>query len=211
MMRQYSLNDDNLLPVKVTAFDRTKNIVTVQPLIKIVRMDGTTQSRNALAQIPALSIGGGGFHLSFPIKAGDLGWIFAADRDLSLFMQTLKENAPNTSRCHEFGDGFFIPDVLRQYVINAADATAAVLQSTDGMTRIAIDVGGVMRFTAPTSILFDTPTAHFTGSVQIDKNATINGTATITTDAIVAGISVKNHGHVQTAVAGQRTSNGMIT
>lgn len=214
-MRQFSLNFDHILPASVISYDRDNNVVEVQPMIQIVKLDGTPISRHPLASVPAVSMGGGGFHINFPLKNGDLGWIFATDRDYTTFMQTLKESAPNSTRAHKFSDSLFMPDVLRQYTINGADTTAMVIQSTDSNTRIAIDVGGNMRITAPTQLLVDTPLAKFTHDVEIDGNllvklnSTINGNETVDGTLTVDGIDVNTHGHISSS-PGTRTSGNMI-
>lgn len=205
-LRKFALQFDHVLPASIISYDRKNNVAQVQPLIQIVKLDNTTMSRHPLASVPVVSLGGGGFNINFPLKKGDLGWIFATDRDYTTFLQTLQESAPNSSRAHKFDDSLFLPDVLRQYTINAADETAMVIQSTDSTTRIAIDIGGVIRVTAPTSLLFDTPTAKFLHDVEIDgnlhvvENAVVDGT--LTND----GINVTTHGHISES-PGNRTGN----
>jgi phage gp45-like len=107
-----------------------------------------------------------------------------------------------------------------------------VIQTTDAATRISIDKGKIT-ITAPTSVKIDTPIATFTkdvhiqGNVQIDKNLNVTGlmqvyggfnataggnqVCTLPQSTTIGGIAVYGHGHIQTAVAGQRTSAGMIS
>lgn len=202
LLRRFDLNNNQMLPAEIVGYDRDTNVATVQPLIMWVDVNNGTHSRPELEQIPVLSLGGGNFHISFPFKAGDLGWIFAADRDISLYLQSLKETKPSTGRCHRFEDAIFIPDVMRQYSISGEDSEAMVIQSTDGTTRVSVRKDNI-KLTAPTEIVFDTPLATFTGDVVVDK------TITVTTDAVVAGISVVGHGHISSA-PGSRTGGGMI-
>jgi hypothetical protein len=211
-LRQFALRFDHALPASVISYDRTNNIAEVQPLIQVVTLDGTPISRHPLASVPVVSLGGGGFHMNFPLKSGNLGWIFATDRDYTTFMQTLKESVPNSTRAHKFEDSLFLPDVMRQYAINAADATAMVVQSTDGTTRIAIDVGGAIRITAPTGALIDTPLATFThdveikGNLTVDVNSHVKGNETVDGTLTNDGIDVTTHGHVSES-PGVRTGN----
>lgn len=225
----HDLTRDHLLPAKVLSFNREKNVATVQPLVMLIDMNDTPRLRPTIADIPVLSLGGGGFHISFPLKPGDIGWIQAADRDISLFMQTLDTAKPNTLRKSKFSDSWFVPDVFRQYVINAEDAGAMVIQTTSGSTRIAISEG-IINITAPTSVKIDTPMATFTkdvhiqGNLSVDKNATVTGmtqvnggfaaaggqVCTLPNTTTVGGISVYGHGHIETNAAGGRTSGGMV-
>lgn len=203
------------MPVVVEAYDRTNNVVTVTPLIQLVKLDGTTIQRNAYGQIPALALGGGGFFINFPLKQGDLGWILASDRDLSLFRQTLATAAPNTSRCHRFEDGWFIPDVFRKYTLNSADVSndAMVISSTDGTTRISI-WEDFIQITAPSELLVTSPQSTFSGSVTINENLTVLGTSMLTgqvtadADILVgsSGLSVLQHYHTAQGATANTTT-----
>jgi hypothetical protein len=221
----HGLKLDKLIPAEVMAFDRAQNLATVKPLIMVVDTNDQTRSRLPIGNVPVLSLGGGGFHVSFPLKQGDIGWIMAADRDLSLFLQSLKESGPNTFRKHTFADSWFIPDVFRQYTINAADANAMVIQSTDGSTRISISEGNV-NITAPTGVLVTTPLATFSQNVQVNGNLVVTGATTVNggfnangsgsagvtlpTQTTIGGITVYGHGHISSS-PGSRTSGGMIS
>lgn len=209
-MRQQILTDDNVLPAKVISYDRATNVAQVQPMIKIVGLDDSTLSRNPLANIPVISLGGGGFHINFPLKKGDLGWIFACDRDIAIYLETLAESPPNSTRVHDFGDGMFVPDVLRQYTINSGDDTnaAMVIQSTDGTTRISIWENNI-QITAPTQVTVNTPQTTFTGNVTIQQNLTVDQNATVTETLTVDGTDVNSHGHISES-PGTRTAGGMI-
>ena len=132
---------DDMLPAMVVAFDRTKNRMTVKPLINLITTGGQRVSRAMLASVPVLQIGGGGFVLNFPFKPGDLGWIKSNDRDISLFLQSYSESAPNTKRIHSFEDAVFIPDVMRGWTIAGEDESGVVLQSLDGSVKVSLTAG----------------------------------------------------------------------
>lgn len=142
---------DDCLPAVVIAAP-VRGRVTVQPQIMMGATDGQKVSRAQIASVPVLNIGGGGFVLSFPIKPGDFGWIKASDRDISLFLQGMKEEWPNTKRMHSFEDGFFIPDVMKAWTLNGEDTERAVFQSLDGLSRIAVG-DGVVKITAPSVVI----------------------------------------------------------
>ena len=130
---------DDMLPCEVLSFDRTKSPprVQVKPLIMMVATDGTKLTRAPVASVPVAQWGGGGFMASFPIKKGDLGFIKASDRDISLFLNSFKEVSPQTKRMHSFSDGFFMPLALTGYVLASEDSNNFVLQSLDGTQKIA--------------------------------------------------------------------------
>jgi hypothetical protein len=193
MFRNHQLRDDNLLPAQVISFNRTTNVATVQPMIMKVDTSGNNITPNQIVLVPVLSLGGGGFHISFPLVEGSLGWIYAADRDMALFQQTLTMQPPNTTRCHTFNDSMFIPDVFYKYTINASDADAMVIQSVDGTTRISISEGQVNIF-APTSVTVTTPQATFTNNVTIEGDLTVDKNVTVDGDTTVTGATYTNGG-----------------
>ena len=172
---------DDMLPAVVIAYDRTTNRATVQPQIMLGTTSGEKVSRAQIASVPVLNIGGGGFVLSFPIKPGDLGWIKASDRDLSLYLQAgaASEEWPNTRRMHSFQDGLFIPDVLRGFTLAGEDADRVTIQAVDGSTRIAI-APGLVKITA--------------ANVQMTGNLIVAGEVT----ASGIPLSTHKHGGVQT-------------
>lgn len=131
---------NGMLPARVVAFngDRNNPRVTVEPLIMLVTTENKQVTRAQIASIPVFQFGAGGMMLSFPIKTGDLGWIKANDRDISVFLQGHKKSRPQTFRKNNFADAVFFPDSMRGYSINAEDEENTVLQTADGSSRLAV-------------------------------------------------------------------------
>lgn len=192
-MNKQLMSTDDMLPARVIAFDREKNRAQVLPLIEMISTAGERVSRAQIASVPVMQIGGGGFILNFNLKPGNLGWIKANDRDISLFLQSYAQTAPNTKRLHCFEDAVFIPDVMTGYTINEEDAENAVLQTLDGSCRVAIWADRV-KITAPLVVL-DTPTTEITGDVTIAGDVDLAGTLTTPEDVVAAGISLNSHTH----------------
>ena len=153
---QMMKNTDGMLPAKVLSYNRETNRVKVQLLITLVTTGGEQVPRPTVASLPVLQIGGGGFTLNFPLTGGDLGWVMASDRDISLFLQTYAQAQPNTQRVKNFSDGLFIPNVMTQYSIDEEDEDCVVLQSLDGTTKISI--GDLeLNIKSPLKIILDAP------------------------------------------------------
>ena len=221
---------DGCLPATVQSYDRVSNIATVRPLVSVVAASGESVPRAAVASVPVLALGSGEFFINFPLKPGDLGWIIANDRDISLYKQGLAESRPNTLRKHSFEDGLFVPDILRNYTIDAEDLDAnLVVQHKDGKVRVAvwekqvkitadktfmrIKDDGMIEVEAPKGILFDTPQVEFTGTFitgtvrkygQQGGGSTMDGslhtTQDIKSDTDVQAQSVSLYDHVHTGV-----------
>jgi phage baseplate assembly protein gpV len=195
VLRKAMMGVDDCLPAIVIAYDRATNRATVQPQIQMLTTGGERVSRAQVASVPVLQLGAGGFVLSFPVLPGDLGWIKASDRDISLYLQQgMNEEVPNTARLHSFQDGWFIPDtMMRQVVLDGEDAERVVLQTLDGATRVAIGTDTVIvtgsarvEVRAP-EVLIDSPAVQITGDLQVDGEVTGNGIA----------LSTHTHGEVQ--------------
>lgn len=135
---------DGQLPAVVMSYDRVSNTATIRPEIYVVGTDGNLTARAEVARVPVLALGGGGFTIRFPVKAGDRGWLEASDRDISVFNQqaTGATSAPPTARTHSFSDGRFIPDSFARAVIAEEDSDAVVIQSLNGGVRLAIGNDG---------------------------------------------------------------------
>lgn len=172
---------DSMLPAKVLAYDRENNVATVQPLIALLTTDGSRVPRAQVARVPVLAMGGGGFVINFPLKAGDLGWIEASDRDISLYMQSFNESQPNTLRMHSFEDGRFIPDMMKAFDVADVGGDAMVIQSADGAVRIEI---------SPSKITYTAAEHEFNGP------ATFKDLATFEDDTITNGIRFSTHKHL---------------
>lgn len=131
---------DGMLPARIVAFngDRNNPRVTVQPLIAIVTTGNEQIARAQIASLPVFQLGAGGYMLSFPLTPGDLGWILASDRDISIFLQSYAQSRPQTFRKQNFADSLFIPDAMRNYAIQPEDVNNPVFQKADGAVRLAL-------------------------------------------------------------------------
>lgn len=129
---------EKIAPAQIVSYDRKNNRAVVQILNQSITSEGGKVTKKVISDIPALNLCGGGFVFSFPIKPGDIGWICAADRNISIFKQTLKIFAPATYEKHRYKDGFFIPNHINGFEYSADDENAVILTSLDGNTKISI-------------------------------------------------------------------------
>lgn len=130
---------DDMLPAVVVSYDDATNRAVIKPLVMMGTTDGQKVARPQCPSVPVFRFGAGGFFIRFPCKPGDFGWLKANDRDISLIMQGGGiEDWPNTKRLHSFSDAMFFPDTAKQWVIDAANADAAVFQSLDGAAVLSV-------------------------------------------------------------------------
>jgi len=186
-IRRFFLNEfEGMLPARVVSYDDATNRATIKPLVMIGTTSGGKVSRASVANIPVYRFGGGGFFMRFPVKPGDLGWLKANDRDVSLiFQRGGLEDWPNTERLHKFSDAMFFPDTFKEWVISGANADAAVWQSLDGTVCISLHAGKV-RIEAPL-IELATPLLDIVATqTNISGNVAITG-ASLTHNGINVG------------------------
>lgn len=198
---------DFCLPARIIAYDRGTNRAQVQPLVTMLTTDQTTVSRAQISSIPVFQYGGGGYVLSFNIKEGDLGWIVANDRDISLFLQSYTEQKPNTLRKHNFSDAMFFPDVMTGYNIDGEDQENVVLQNLDASVKISlgtdkikikalnVEVDGDLIVTGTIDAEGDISTESDLNSandLNVDGNSNIEGNSNIGGQEVVQGLIASN-------------------
>lgn len=184
------------LPCIVEAVSADRKRVTVKPLIAIVGADGATMPRASIDNITVFQLGAGGLVISVPVNVGDLGWIEACDRDISLFLQSYGQSDPATFRRHSFSDGVFYPDVMKGFSIDAEDAGAIVIQTLDGSVKVAVDKSevrirnGAVEFTVSDSeIKGVAPMINLNGAT-IDATGSITSPVSVTAPMVTAGIGM---------------------
>lgn len=129
---------DDMLPAQVVAYNRTTNTAQVQPMIVIVTTGDTVLKRAPIMSVPVYRPGGGNAVLSFNLVPGDLGWLKANDRDISIYKQSWLMSQPNTARKHSFSDAMFFPDKPTNVTINSKHTSDAVIQTPDGASCAAL-------------------------------------------------------------------------
>lgn len=174
IFRKLMMSTDGMLPATIVAASADRNYVTARPMVKIVGTGGELMSRAQIVKVPCLALGSGGYVLSFPLNPGDLGWIIASDRDISLYLQNNLEAQPNTARIHSFEDGLFVPDMARLWTLDGSDAAKVVLQNKDGTVKVTLGTDQIT-LAHPTKVEVQSPLAHFTTDVTIDGKLTTNG------------------------------------
>jgi len=189
ILKKFLQGVDDMLPARVVSYDRLTNRAQVIPLVRVLTTANQLVDRPQVASIPVLQIGGGGFFLSFPLKPGNLGWIKANDRDISLVLQSYKTNAPNSRRMHSFSDALFIPDVMTGYTL--ADEDGAVLQNLDGSVCVVLGEAALQLKAPGCSVTM--------GGGIID----------MTGDVIINGIHFDTHRHTGVTI-GVGTSGGPV-
>lgn len=196
LIDKVALKIEKVAPAQIISYNRSTNRATVQILNQIITSTGEKMPRDTISNIPVLMLSGGGFTLSFPIKEKDIGWIIAADRNISVFKQLLSIFTPADYRKHKYQDGFFIPDKVKGFDISPDESNAVLLTSEDGLTKISIK-NDAITITAKETVL--------NGNITVNGSISTTGTITSSTDVISAGISGKSHTHGGVEAGGAST------
>ncbi len=207
--RKMMQNMDGMLPAKVISATSDRRFASVQPLIQIVGTDGSLTTRAQISRVPVFHIGAGSHVLSFPLKSGDLGWIVAADRDISLYLQSLSTCRPNTHRIKNFADAVFVPDAARNFAYSG-DSGAVSLQATDGSYSLSLS-SDMIELTHATLVKINCPSTSLTGDLTVSGDITSDGTVTGTTDVLGGSSSISLSTHTHSGVSTGTGTSGEPT
>lgn len=115
--------------------------VDVQPLVQMVDGIGKTVDHVQVFNLPYFRIVGGKKAVILDPKAGDIGIVVVADRDVSGVKEKKDVAPPGSSRANNFADGFFIGSVIAEKpesYVRFVDDTTIEISPDKGVTSIWI-------------------------------------------------------------------------
>ena len=101
------------LPATVQSYDKSKGTVNIKINVDIAKND-QAQPYPILESVNVLSLEGGGFGLTFPIKEGDQGVVICFDRDVNNWLFNGVESIPITEQQNSLNSVFFISGLRPQ-------------------------------------------------------------------------------------------------
>ena len=200
VLKKFAMNElDGCIPVRVTATDG-RDYATVLPMVQLVDTGGVRVSRASIARVPIFQIGAGGFVLSFPVVAGDLGWLIAADRDIQGYLSSLTEQPPQSKRFHDFRDGIFFPDSARRFAVSAPD----------GAVSIEMQGGAIQLYLSPDKIEIKHPITVQIDAPDVQVNGNITASGTIRAGQVIQG-NIELGTHLHSGVTSGGANTGLPT
>lgn len=158
------------MPGILQSFDPARMTCTVQPAIRgaIVAPNGRAEAVDLplLVDCPVVFPGGGGYVLTYPLKAGDEALIVIAERCIDAWWQSGGVQAAAEYRLQDLSDGFVIPGPRSQphVVTGGVGMSGAELRTDTGTTVLRLK-GTAVEIVAPGGVTLDTPTLTLTGDM----------------------------------------------
>ncbi|MDK9607118.1 Gp138 family membrane-puncturing spike protein [Lelliottia wanjuensis] len=209
-------------PAIVKSFDG-RQTVTVQVVTSGQDSDGSEMPIPLLVDVPVQFPRGGGFALTFPIKAGDEGLVVFSDRCIDGWFSSGSAGIPPDHRQHDLSDAMFIPGISSlKRVIGDFRNDAIVMRQLNGPGYVSIDDSGnvdidgtlltvhckthfmkpvTMDATLDVAGMF-TYTAGMTGSGGEGSVASITGIMNITGEVTLNGVKLSLHRHPENGDGG---------
>ena len=97
------------IPGAVTSYDYSKQEAEVQPLVKTIYNDDTTEAIPVISNVPVMFPRSADSIIHFPIKSGDSGLILFSEAALEKWLSLGGEADPGDKRRFDLSDAIFIP------------------------------------------------------------------------------------------------------
>ncbi|MDH2927216.1 Gp138 family membrane-puncturing spike protein [Lonepinella koalarum] len=168
------------LPAKVVSFNPQNQTVTLAVQIQQILVKGENVNIPPLVDVPVSYPRGGGFAVTFPLKAGDEGLAVFSERCIDGWWQSGKASPPLDYRLHDLSDACFIPGICSlPNVVGNFFTGGLSMQTLDGSTFIRITNGTIL----------------IQGNIEHQGSQHTSGQISSDSDVVSAGISGKSHTH----------------
>jgi hypothetical protein len=193
-------------PAIVQSVDFSEMTLECIPAIKAIQFNfnGTSQfvTMPPLVDVPICFPSGGGFTMTFPLKANDEVLVSIANRCIDSWWQNGGVQQPAEFRMHDLSDGFAIPGPKSlPKVISDISTTDVELRNDAGDTFLSIGADGKIGFENAAGSLKDLLTL-LTGELKdfFDVLATFGGGGAPVTQAMLQGPAVITSGNLATTI-----------
>jgi hypothetical protein len=105
------LDTHTCMPGQVVKYDSSKNMVDVQPVLKITYENGDVNPLPVITNVPVQFLRSGKAFISVPIKAGDYVTLVFAERSLDIWASQGGVVDPDDVRKHHLTDAIALPGV----------------------------------------------------------------------------------------------------
>jgi hypothetical protein len=193
------------MPGIIQTFDPDTQLATVQPAIRRIFKSTDDESIETLTptdisiliNVPVVYPGGGGFHLTFPVKKGDECLLVFCERSYDRWYNFSGVQNPGAKRFHALSDATaFVGITSRPNAIPSYDSDNVQLKKDDGSVAITLKANNDLDLHSDANITADcvNATVVTSGSATITAGADIiagcvNATVTATGAATITAVS----------------------
>lgn len=201
------------LPALIVSFDASKRTCVAQATIQMQFCDEKKKTQwltlPVIPDVPVQFPGGGGFVMTFPLKAGDEGILIFASRCIDHWWEHGEVQQQAELRMHDLSDAFFIPTVRSVPNVEASISTTDVmLRALDPAgPQVTLKADNTVLVKAPASVAVTAPTITLNGNVTVNGNLTTGAGSTIGLNGTVSmnGEAYNAHRHTGVAAGGSLT------
>lgn len=192
-----------IMPGRIVSYDPVEQLASIRISLDRVFSESTEPEkivgRDPIVDVPVFTPSGGGWSLTFPIKAGDTCLMLFSQFGYDHWLFDNKDSAgvridgnpmPWTKRVFSLSDGLAIvgfntiPQAIADY-----HADDSEWRNDNADQKIALKVDGTIELNSLVGIVLNAPT------VTINGNLVTNGTGTFSGDVTAESISVAHHIH----------------
>lgn len=161
-------------PAQIQSYSASDQRATVIPLLKRKTAAGVVIEPKPIANVPVSHPRGGGYAITLPLVAGDVGLLICSDRSLDAWLESGGRVDPRSGRHHQLTDGVFFPGLHHWGdPIATASASELVIAKEDGTAQIRISGGKVA----------------VRGATAMTSEAIVDGSATSLHTALAASLT----------------------
>lgn len=199
------VNLHTLLPGVIHSFDPVKQTAQVQPCIKRIFIDKGPVNLPMCVDVPVEFPGGGGYFLTFPVKAGDECVLAFSERAIDFWYQNGGIQLPSEYRLHDLSDAIARVGLNSQpNKITSFNVTGTELRNRSRTMRVTMGDNNTIENVVPGG-----STLLANGTFTINANLVINGTTNSTGQIIGAGINLTTHRHTGVQTGGGNTGGAI--
>lgn len=193
IMRKASADTNCHRVGKIVKFNKEELTCDVQLLELLPNPSGGALNYAIIPQLPLIIEGTDTSWLTWGNIVGSECLVHFNDKDIDNWFETGEEYLPNTTRLHNFSDGFVTLRPRNKLKVFNYDDQAVVLKNSDSMVRMTANTIQITNNNL--NMLIQNGTVTITGNVVVNGDITATGTITGQTDVLAGTISGKTHTH----------------
>lgn len=160
------------MPGEIVSYDPATRRATVFGLLDVVDVDNVRHPRPTISDVPVVFPSGGGHQLIFPLAAGDPVLLVYSMRGIGNWKVSGGRSEPDPGEFYNEDDVIAIPGFGAHPAASPAVAGAAVLQSADGGSYVAVGNDGV-RIVGATGLVGQRGTEEILLDVDLEPSVNI--------------------------------------